>query len=199
MGSPDCILRVIEKWAQEISPILTTLDKEISECIIAGDFNLDLLKLNEREVFSELFYALTENNFYHKITLLTRFSIKHGTLIDNFYCKLTESTLDTISGILIKHISDHQPYFTFLNNLSQHKLQQIFIKNNIRSSEAMSNFENELRNMRNKIDNSPTADPNSNYSIIHKIIENAKNKHISSKIVKFNKRKRKKVSGSPLE
>ncbi len=101
-------------------------------------------------------------------------------MIDHFYCKLTDSTLNTTSGILIKKCFDHQPYFTFLNNLSQHKFQQKIIIINIQSSEAKSNFENELTqsNMKNKIVNSPIADPNSNYSIIHKIIENVKNKHI---------------------
>ncbi len=44
--------------------------------------------------------------------------------------------------------------------------------------------------MINKIDNNPLVDPNSNYSIIHKIIENAKNEHILTRIVKFNKKKK---------
>ncbi len=70
----------------------------------------------------KFFYALTENSFYPKITLPTRFSLKQGTLIDNFYSKLTDNTLDTTLGILIKNISDHQPYFTFLNNLTQQKV-----------------------------------------------------------------------------
>ncbi len=62
---------------------------------------------------------LINHNFYPKITLPTRLSNKHGTLIDNFICKLTETTLDTTSGILIKQFSDHQPFFTILNNINQ--------------------------------------------------------------------------------
>ncbi len=49
----------------------------------------------------------TNNSFYNKITLSTRFSNKHGTLIHNFFCKLSESTIDTTSGILYKKISNH--------------------------------------------------------------------------------------------
>ncbi len=49
---------------------------------------------------------LTNHSFYPKITLPTRLSNKHGTLIDNFLCKLTEATLDTTSGVLIKKFSD---------------------------------------------------------------------------------------------
>ncbi len=44
---------------------------------------------------------ITENSFYPKITLPTRFSNKHGTLIDNIFCKLTDMTT---SVILIKKI-----------------------------------------------------------------------------------------------
>ncbi len=62
----------------------------------------------------------------------------------------------------------------------------------------MNKFQDALRDsdMINKIDNNPLADPNSNYSIIHKIIENAKDLHIPTRIVKFNiKKKHKKLSG----
>ncbi len=43
--------------------------------------------------------------------------------------------------------------------------------------------------MINKIHNNPKADPNSNYSIIHKIIENAKNERIPTRMIKFNAKK----------
>ncbi len=80
-----------------------------------------MLKLNENNVISEYFDMLTSNNFYPKITLPTRLTNNHGTLIDNFFCKLTEHTLDTLSGILIRKFSDHQPYFTILNSLQTKK------------------------------------------------------------------------------
>ncbi len=60
----------------------------------------------------------TNHSFYLKITLPTRLSNKHGTLIDNVLCKLTETTLDTTSRVLIKKFSDHQPYFTILKNIN---------------------------------------------------------------------------------
>ena len=45
----------------------------------------------------------------------------------------------------------------------------------------------------NKLDKSQTADPNVSYNIIHDEIEKAKNKHMSCKLVKFNKYKHKKI------
>ncbi len=93
------------------------MEKEKTESIIAADFNINLLKINERDLISEFFDTLTANSFYPKITMPTRFSNKHGTLIDNLFCKLTEYSLNTTSGILIKTFSDHLPYFTFLHSL----------------------------------------------------------------------------------
>ncbi len=87
----------------ELMPILKSLDRKNAEVIITGDLNIDLLKIIEKIVFSEFFYMITENSYYPKSTLPTRFSNKHGTLIDNIYYKLTDMTLNTTSGILIKN------------------------------------------------------------------------------------------------
>ncbi len=63
---------------------------------MTGDFNIDLLKINDKHVIGEYFDMLTSHSFYPKITLPTRLTNNNGTLINNnFLCKLTESTLDT--------------------------------------------------------------------------------------------------------
>ncbi len=51
--------------------------------ILAGDFNIDLLKLNEKNIISEYFDIITSNSFYPKITVPTWLTNNHGTLIDN--------------------------------------------------------------------------------------------------------------------
>ncbi len=50
-------------------------------------------------------------------------------------------------------------------------------------------------NIINKLNTLPNADPTNNYNILHTIIENATNKHIPDKLVKFNKHKHKKSNG----
>ncbi len=106
---PKDVLEKYNEFMNEFGQILNTLETNNNEVMIAGDFNIDLLKINEKQVFSESFDMLTNHSFYPKITLPTRLSNKHGTLIDNFLCKLTETMLDTTSGILIKQFSNHQP------------------------------------------------------------------------------------------
>ncbi len=88
---------LVEKCNQfiKVSPEIKNLESNKNDTIITGDFNLDLLKLNENNVISEYFDMLTSNSFYPKLTLLTRLTNNYGTLIDNLFCKLTEHTLDT--------------------------------------------------------------------------------------------------------
>ncbi len=90
--APKDVLEKYNEFINEFEQILITLKTNNNEVIITGDFNSDLLKINEKQVFSEYFDMLTNHSFYPKITLPTRLSNKHGTLIDNFLSKLTETT-----------------------------------------------------------------------------------------------------------
>ncbi len=119
------------------------------ECILTGDTYINLLDINERQVVADLFDILTENSLYPKITLPTRFSKKRGTLKDNFFCKLTDKIIDTTLKL-----SDHQPYFTFINNINLQETQLKYIKINLQTKEALKIFENEIKqiNLINKID-----------------------------------------------
>ncbi len=136
---------------------------------------------------------LTNHSFFPKITLPTRLSNIHGTLIENFLCRLSETTLDTTSGILIKKLSDHQPYFTILNNINvkHHKPKNIKVTKQDNESKQQFHYEIlhclEHENLTNDI----TQDPNINYNILHNIVQNAKMKHIPQKSVRFHKYKHK--------
>jgi hypothetical protein len=178
----------------EFSPILDTLENNNNEVMITGDFNIDLLKINNKHVISEYFDMLTSHSFYPKITLPTRLSNKHGTLIDNIFCKLTEATLNTTSGILTKKFSDHQPYFTILNNVLYKDSPPVFVNINKNDQESINNFCNELLSS-NELTHLPdtlSLDPNINYNILHDVIQYAKQIHMPSKLVKFKKYKHKK-------
>ncbi len=91
-----------DQFIDEFTPTLVNLVRNNKDVVIAGDFNIELLKINEKHILSEYFDMLTSNSFYPKITVPTRLTNNNGTLIDNFLCKLTENTLDTTSGVLIK-------------------------------------------------------------------------------------------------
>ena len=167
-----------------------------NELIIAGDFNINLLKINENDVYSNFFDTLISHSLYPQITLPTRFTRTNGTLIDIFFCKLNKNILESKTGILTNKLSDHQPYFISVNITQKKEPLPKYVKINIVSTEAMHNVSHEIKSeeMYNKFNKKPTADPNSNYTILCNDILRSKNKHMSSKWVKFNKYKHKKSS-----
>ncbi len=135
---------------------------------------------------------LTNISFYLKSTLPTRFSNKHGTLIDNVFCKLTETTLDTISRILIKTFSDYQPYFTILENINHKDHKPKYTKKIKQDMKSIQNFHGEIQiNYSANLNSDLDIDPNFNYNTLHEIIQQAKLKHMPIKLVKFNKYKHK--------
>ena len=54
----------IERFIEEISPIINSLQKENKYAAIVGDFNINLLQINEREKFEEFFDLMCTNNFF---------------------------------------------------------------------------------------------------------------------------------------
>ena len=117
-------------FIEELSyrPTVSSLENNNNELILAGDFNINLLKLNDNEIYSNFFDTLVSHSHYPQITLPTRFTRTNGTLIDNFFCKLSKYTLESTAGILTKQFSDHQPYFMFLNITQATESHTKFIK-----------------------------------------------------------------------
>ncbi len=98
-------------FIDEFKHVLSNLGNKSNDIIILGDTNIDLLKINEREIFSDFFDSITSHSFYPSIILPIRFSNTGGTLIDNFFCKLNNTTVNTSSGTLINS-------FQTINNTS---------------------------------------------------------------------------------
>ena len=95
--------------------------------------------------------------------------------------------------------SDHQPYFLCLNNLNAHnKYNKNTCTAQIRlTTENVEKFKDELlsNNTMDKLDKRTNANPNLNYNVLMLTIENAKEKHLLTKLANnFNKYKHKKCS-----
>ncbi len=87
---------------------------------------------------------LRSHSFYPKITVPTRLINSHGTLIDNILCKLTTTTLEITSGVLIKKVSDHLPYFILLNNINVTDPPPVFVRITKQDTDSIINFQNEI-------------------------------------------------------
>ena len=103
----------INTFTTEISPILQALTDSKPNIIISGDFNIDLLKINEKRFHCDFFDTMITNGLFPAITLPTRFSEHSCTLIDNIFS--SEHACITSSGILLSEISDHLPCFASFN------------------------------------------------------------------------------------
>ena len=55
-----------QTFIRELTPILSAFEKRNAEVIIAGDFNIDLLQVNRKSIFSEFFDLLTSLVFTRK-------------------------------------------------------------------------------------------------------------------------------------
>ena len=105
---PKILNEHIHAFIIEFSLVAASLGDINNELIIAGDFNINLLKIIENEVYSKFFDTL---NLYPHIIVPTRFTRTNGTLIDNFFCKRKKTILESKTGILTNKLSVHQPYF----------------------------------------------------------------------------------------
>ena len=57
---------------------------KVKKCILSGDFNINLLKLNEKQVYANYFHMVTTNSLL-PITHPTRITRTSGTLIYNIF------------------------------------------------------------------------------------------------------------------
>ena len=73
---------------------------------ICGDVNINLLEINVKAHYNNLFENTLSSGFFPKITLPTRISETCSTLIGNILTNVIES-YGVKSGIMTSHISDH--------------------------------------------------------------------------------------------
>ena len=74
---------------REFTGALDYLENLGPEILNAGDFNINLLDVHNREKVENYFTSVTSQGFIPLITFPTRFSDSHGTLIDNFLYKIS--------------------------------------------------------------------------------------------------------------
>ena len=195
---PRSTIPVLREFLDEITPVINTLDTPNHNVILAGDFNINILKVHENILYSEFIDLLMSHSLSPKITLPTRLSTNNGTLIDNIFCKPVNPLLNTCAGIHINRLSDHQPCFLFINihiiKPSPPKLIQIY--NLTQHSLLAASKELKEINLCTKLDKSPMADADENYNIMYQDIQKVMNKYTTTRTVKYDKHKHKKRNGS---
>lgn len=96
-------------FLKHLDEIIHKISTSNKRCIIAGDFNIDLLQQSNSLIADNFLTSLSLGGFIPSITLPTRITSSSASLIDNFYINFPQSLIR--SGILIDDISDHLPIF----------------------------------------------------------------------------------------
>ena len=137
-------------------------------------------------------YLVTD--FFPKITIPTWFTHYSASLLDNIYCKLSQKTINTTTGIIFTGISDHLPPFVCLDNISNvNKKPPKYVKKKVNKPEAIAALINEIRacDILSSLDHSLSTDPNLTYNHFIDRITEIKSKHLPHRFVKYNKHRHK--------
>lgn len=104
-------------FTDKINQFLTNVSRENKPCYLSGDFNMNLLSIDDDAETERFFDSLTEKQFMPLITVPTRIAKTSKTLIDNIF--YNQFSNDIISGNLTVGISDHMPQFCIIPTDSQ--------------------------------------------------------------------------------
>ena len=104
----------MQNFLDFLNSTIEKIDRENKFCIILGDFNLDLLKLDSHPDTDNFLNTLGSFNFQPHILQPTRNTDHSQTLIDNIFFNSLEHL--TLSGNIIYDLTDHLPNFLIIKN-----------------------------------------------------------------------------------
>jgi hypothetical protein len=113
-----------------------------TECLIAGDYNIDLLKCDVHPGSDNFLNNLYAHSILPLITRPTRFNSNSSTLIDNILVNKPNDT--SVSGILITDISDHLPVFYVSSQKVENPTSKTILTSRQISDNNVENFKMDL-------------------------------------------------------
>jgi len=95
------------QFNHEFDSLLSSLSRLKIDIFLAGDYNIDLLKINSHALTHSFYNILSLHRFIPTILRPTRITQHSATLIDNIFTNVLFDSID--SAILIDDVSDHLP------------------------------------------------------------------------------------------
>ena len=113
---------------------------------ICGDYNINLLAINEKGHFNNFLDSVIAKVFFPRITLPSRLQNESHTLIDNIFSDTIEENSTSESGILSNQTghTDHQAKFTYYGNISYMETSEKYITIEKLDDISLQNFIDEL-------------------------------------------------------
>jgi len=122
----------VKEFTSELDCVLSHVNHKKIPCVVAGDVNIDLSKIELNVDTANYVDMVLMNNFTPTILMPTRITPKTSTLIDHMYYytgrKLKEGT-KIFSGNFLEDISDHLANYTIIcNTKSYTKPERPFVR-----------------------------------------------------------------------
>ena len=105
-----------------LTKILDHVDKNNAQAILSGDFNANLLNLENNNEISNFFDTFSAKLFRPLILQPTRVTARTATLIDNIFSN--DPSLKSHGGNISVSISDHLPQFCFLDTFKKSSIKR---------------------------------------------------------------------------
>ena len=112
--------------------------------MITGDFNIDLLEIDEWSAFKKHFDIFVTHGMFPKITVPTRSSKSNASLIDQMSCKLKDPEQHLLSFIVKSSWSDHFPYISVFDILKTVRHRPKFLQINRSDEDSFKAFHDEV-------------------------------------------------------
>ena len=174
----------IETFINEMSPIIDKLKKENSFAAILGDFNINLLQINEREKYEDFFDMMCTNNFYPKIMFPTRIAARSHSLLDQIFCKVPcKRKADISASILLSGISDHFPCVVNFKILNKKPVPPKYVYQRTVTESSLDQYRSDLHNLNihTHLKADLMTDPNESYQIFENLIQTSYQQHFPKK------------------
>ena len=178
----------ISKFIAELSPIIEALQKENTYASLVGDFNINLLQINERETYEEYLDLMCTNTFYPKFSLPTRYSKNSCSLIDQMFFKVPlKEDIEFSSSIIVSRISDHFQCIANLKILKRDTKHPKFTHARPMNDHAIQRFKDDLSNscISSVLNPNLMTDPNTEFEKFEKIVSSYFDKHFPVKLSKL--------------
>jgi exonuclease III len=179
----------IKVFLDVFTEALENLSIRNKDVIVAGDFNIDLLKIDNRSLYASYLESMYSISLVPSITLPTRLSKNNATLIDHIFCSFSNSTTNYNAGIITSSISDHFMTFLCADIKTEYTKPPKFIVHQTKTPNAIASFTREIieTDFMSMLNQNVNIDPNENYEKVKNILTRAVDKHLPTKLVKFNK------------
>ena len=134
----------ISSFIENISDCVIRLDS-FDNVVIAGDFNIDLIKIHTNNIYNTYLENFMSKGFIPIITKPTRFSTHSATLLDHIFTRCDNIYEKPFGCILTSVISDHFPVVGGIPLKIEYEKRPKFINKMDYSRQSQQNFFNELQ------------------------------------------------------